>query len=357
MSVNIYKLLHLLISKRGLPFTFAFSVFIIIKLSVPNPWIVEKIYSNGFYIVVANILSFVSRIIPFSLWDITWMGLLLLLVTGFFLMIFRKLKPGKFTLYLLQTLAVMYSLFYLLWGLNYFRPSVEERIGLESVNNNPEQFKIVLNEIIVQTNNSYVSSENSDKLNIDKAVEESYRKNAEDLGIIYSSGCRGPKEITLSSFFAGSGVSGYFGPFFNEIHVNKILLHTEYPFVLAHEKAHQFGITSEAEANLYAFIICSRSSEKTLRYSAYITILQYFLNEVGDPDTYKEFIAKIDQKVIKDIQKERKNWTRYYNRNVAKIQTAANDAYLKSNRIEEGVINYNRVVSLVMGLYLSENIQ
>jgi hypothetical protein len=355
MSINIYKILRFPISKKGLPFTCALSVLIIIELSSLNPWAIEKIYSKGFYIIVANIASFVSRLVPFSLWDITWIALLLILLTGIFLVIFRKLKPGKFILYLLQTVALMYTFFYLLWGLNYFRPPAEARIGMERVNNNPELFAKVLEEIIIQANNNYSPPGHPDKLSIDKAVEESYRANAEDIGIIYSGGYRRPKEITLSTLFASSGVSGYFGPFFNEIHVNKILLHTEYPFVLAHEKAHQFGITSEAEANLYAFIVCSRSSDQRLRYSAYITILQYFMYEAQHLEDYKEFVAKIDKRVIEDIKKERENWMQYHNKTIDRIQTAANDAYLKSNKIEEGVKNYNRVVSLVMGLYITEN--
>jgi hypothetical protein len=349
MTISIKNILGFPISRKGIPFTLAFLVFIIVELSVFYPWAIENIYSKGVYIIVANIVSFVSRLIPFSLWDITWIGSILMLVSGIILVIFRRLKIGKFILYLLQTGALIYSLFYLLWGFNYFRPRVEARIGLRSVSNNTELFETVLENIISQTNNNYISPANSDNQSIDKAIEESYRINAEEIGIIYPNGYRRPKEITLSELFASSGVSGYFGPFFSEIHVNKVLLHTEFPFVLAHEKAHQFGITSEAEANFYAFVVCTRSSDQRVRYSAYISILQYFLYEAYHLENYKDFVAKIDRKVITDIKEERKNWMKYHNKTIDKIQTTANDAYLKSNRIEDGVKNYNRVVALIMG--------
>ena len=87
--------------------------------------------------------------------------------------------------------------------------------------------------------------------------------------------------MIFSSFYSKMGLSGYFGPFFNEIHVNHYLLPLDYPFVLAHEKAHQFGITSEAEANLVAFVICVRSDDQRLRYSGYQSLLLYFLRDAS----------------------------------------------------------------------------
>jgi uncharacterized membrane protein len=42
---------------------------------------------------------------------------------------------------------------------------------------------------------------------------------------------------------------------------------------------------------------------------------------------------------------------KFHNKTIDKFQTALNDAYLKSNKIEDGVKNYNRVVALVMGWY------
>jgi hypothetical protein len=352
MRTSIKNILRFPISKRGVPFTLALVVYIIINISVFYPWAVEKIYTKGVYIIVANIVSFFSRLIPFSLWDIAWVSLLLLLLSGIIMVIFRRLKIGKFFLYLLQSLALIYSLFYLLWGLNYFRPPIEYRLEMKSVASDTELFKTVLDSIITQTNNNYITPGLSGNIGgIDKSIEESYRENAEDLGITYPNGYRRPKKMMLSKLFASSGVSGYFGPFFNEVHVNKILLPTEYPFVLAHEKAHQFGITSEAEANFYAFIVCTESPDQRLKYSAYITILQYFMYEARNLDNYKEYVEKIDKNVITDIKNERENWMKFHNKTIDKFQTALNDAYLKSNKIEDGVKNYNRVVALVMGWY------
>ena len=171
------------------------------------------------------------------------------------------------------------------------------------------------------------------------------------LGIEYPNGSRRPKTMLFSSFFAKSGVSGYFGPFFNEIHLNYYLLPMEYPFVLAHEKAHQFGITNEAEANLCAFIVCSTSNDSRLKYSGYISLLLYFISDAGQLKDTSDYIRKIEKKVILDLRFQRNHWQGLRNVTLDKAQTAANNAYLKTNHIEDGVRNYNQVVSLVMGWY------
>ena len=108
--------------------------------------------------------------------------------------------------------------------------------------------------------------------------------------------------MLFSSYFAKSGISGYFGPFFNEVHLNSYLLPDDYPFLLAHEKAHQFGISNEAEANLTAFIICTTSDDQRLQYSGYLFLLLYFINDASQLSDYKEYIKKIDKPVIDYIR-------------------------------------------------------
>jgi len=122
----------------------------------------------------------------------------------------------------------------------------------------------------------------------------------------------------------------------------------DYPYVLAHEKAHQFAITSEAEANLAAFVVCSTSEDKRLRYSAAINMLLYFLNDATGLTDYHEYVKKIDSLVISDIRARSKYYDTFQNKTLEKIQRKANDVYLKSNHIKKGIKNYNEVVALVI---------
>jgi hypothetical protein len=355
------KKIHIRVSKVGIhrffiiawPFMLALLVYLIVRFAVHNARFVETYYSTGIYPFIASLFSGLSNLIPFSLWDIFWLMTVVLIVAGLIMVFFRRIRPFRFGLRLLHFLALLYCFFYFVWGFNYFRPKIESRIGWEKPKADENVFRSILDSIIVHTNSSYISVSTSDYPTIDRLVEKSYLKNSRELGINYPNGTRRPKTMLFSSFFAKSGVSGYFGPFFNEVHLNYYLLPMEYPYVLAHEKAHQFGITNEAEANLAAFIICSTSGDKRLQYSGNVNLLLYFLSDGSQLKDIRDYVHKIDRRVIMDLRFQRRHWQGLRNQTLDDVQTAANNAYLKTNNIEEGVKNYNQVVALVISYYQS----
>jgi len=349
-KINIRKIIL-----TAWPFVLAALVFLSVRYAVHNSRLVELYYSKGIYPFIAKLFSGFSKLFSFSLWDIFWLFTILLVIGGLFLATLRKVKWGWYGLRILQFVALLYAFFYFVWGFNYFRPKIETRIGWEKSKPDETVFRSILDSIIIHTNSSYNSVSSSDYPTIDSLVEESYRKNSTVLGINYPNGTRRPKTMIFSSFFAKSGVSGYFGPFFNEVHLNYYLLPMEYPYVLAHEKAHQFGITNEAEANLAAFVVCTTSADRRLQYSGYVNLMVYFLSDASHLKDVKDYIKKIDKPVILDLRFQRRHWQGLQNKTLDKVQTAANNAYLKTNHIEEGVKNYNQVVALVISYYHNSN--
>lgn len=360
LYIKKFPWLNLKISKTRIvlilwPFILAALVFFAIGLASRNSQLVEYYYSNGIYPLIAQAFSFGSNLIQFSLWDVFWMIAVSLLLVGVGLAVFRKGSWIRLLMRVVQLLSLLYTLFYLVWGFNYFRPKLETRLGWAKPKMDETVFRSILDTMISKTNTSYIHVSPDDYREIDQLVEGSFLKNSSALGINYPNGSRRPKTMLFSSFFAKSGVSGYFGPFFNEVHLNYYLLPMEYPYVLAHEKAHQFGITNEAEANLAAFIVCTTSSDRRLQYSGYVNLLVYFLSDAANLKDAKEFIRKIEKPVIFDLRFQRKHWQGLQNKTLDQVQTAANNAYLKTNHIEEGVKNYNRVVGLVISWYYNEN--
>ncbi len=333
------------------PFLLAGLIFLGTRLAIRNSTVVESAYSERIYPVLAWSFSFLSHFIPFSLWDIFWVLVIIALTGALVLVIFRKIKFRWYILRSFQLLALLYSFFYISWGYNYFRPNIEKRLKWESPPANEKLFRSILDTLIAETNKNYISFTSADYPEINKLVEESYRRNAPELDISYPNGTRRPKAMIFSSFFAKVGVSGYFGPFFNEIHLNSYNLPMDYPFVLAHEKAHQFGFTSESEANMVAFVICTKSEDQRLRYSGFQSLLLYFLRDASRMKDYKIFISKIDTVVIKEFRMRQKYYQALENKNLSRVQTKANDIYLKANKVDKGVENYNQVVSLVIDWY------
>jgi len=337
------------------PFCLSALVFLCVKIASGNSGFVEHYYSEGIYPLIAKSFSAFSRLIPFSLWDCFWIVIIILVLTGLVLVVIRKIKIGWFLLRILQTVALLYSLFYIVWGFNYFRPRIEARFGWKIPKADEIFFSSILDSIITETNRNYISLSQSEYPLIDKLVEDSYRRHSSELGISYPNGTRRPKTMLFSSLYSKMGLSGYFGPFFNEIHLNYYLLPMDYPFVLAHEKAHQFGITSEAEANFTAFVICVKSDDQRLKYSGYLSLLLYFLRDASHMAEYKDFINKVDKNVISDIRYRQKYYQDRENQKFSEIQSEANDVYLKANKIKKGVKNYNEVVSLVLDWYYNSN--
>jgi hypothetical protein len=333
------------------PFLFSCIIFFASRYAIRNGGWVEDYYSRGIYTFIARFLSSFSKLYSFSLWDCFWLIVIWLIVSGLILVIIRKLTFSKYFLRLLQMLALLYSLFYLSWGFNYFRPKIEERLDWGKPAADSTIFSSVLDSIISKTNWNHIVILSSDYPVIDRLVEKSYSRNSKLLGLDYPNGSRRPKTMIMSSIFLKLGVSGYFGPFFNEIHLNNYLLPIDYPFVLAHEKAHQFGITSEAEANLIAYIVCVTSGDQRLRYSGYQNLLLYFLRDAYRSKYYKKYIEKIDKFVLAELRFRQNYYNDLQSEKLSQMQNNVNDSYLKVNHIEKGIMDYNHVVSLVLSWY------
>lgn len=332
-------------------------VFLATRILAGSPGFTEKIYSQEIYPGLASVVSFFSKWVPFSLDDLFYLLLILLFFGLTVLLVFRKIKFLKAGKIALNVLAAVFVLFYFLWGFNYFRADVKTRLGIQEQTPGTEEFLLVFENLVEKTNASYQSFENFNAPEIDSLVEESYKKLAPVLKLNYPSGTRRAKNISLSKFFAKAGISGYFGPFFNEVHLNSHLLPVEYPFVLAHEKAHQFGITSEAEANFYAWLVCTQSRSKQLQYSGNLALLRYFVNQGFRLEDYSEIVKKIDERVREDYRKIREHWMSLRNEKVDKVATKVNDTYLKTNRVEKGIEDYQGVVKFVMDFSLDTAFQ
>jgi hypothetical protein len=266
--------------------------------------------------------------------------------------VLRKIKFANFAKVLVISISVVYVSFYVFWGFNYFRQDIYKRSGLRDFNPGDASFINTFEDLVVNTNSSVCNSSELNHQQIDSLVEDSYAKLSSVLNLSYPMGIRNDKKITFSSFFAKATISGYYGPFFNEVHVNRKIHPLEYPFVLAHEKAHQFGITSEAEANFYAWLVCTQSNSKVLNYSANLALLRFFIFQGFQREEFPGIVKKLDEKPKQDFNKIREHWRNLKNEKVDKVATQANDAYLKANKIEKGIFDYDGVVKHVVNFSL-----
>lgn len=336
---------------NSMPFLLAGLVYILVRLAVKNPGVVESVYSQRLYPYIAIPLSWLSSLFSFSLWDTFWTIIILVILTGLGAVIIKRLKLKIWLLRIMQLVAILYSALYILWGFNYFRPDIRTRLGWQKYKPDEVFFRQILDSVTVSANSDYVILKESDYASINDSVDESYRRNSSYLGIRYNGGAKKPKKMIFSSLVAKFGLSGYFGPYFNEVNLNAKLLPMDYPFSLAHEVAHKTGITSEAEANFVAWVICSESKEKQLRYSADLLLLIYLLNDARQLKDYDLLLKKVDKRVLEDLYFRKSYYYKLQNRTLENVASAANDVYLKANHIKSGIKNYNQVVTLALDWY------
>ncbi len=339
------KLPHI---KSLIPFIFLLLTVVLQLFLKNNAQLTEKYYSTGLYPLVAQLLSSASVLLPFSLGDLFYVTLILTFFLGLGLLISRKIRLGRFLLKFIQTIAVVYVLFYWLWGFNYYRQSAHERLQLSRSTPNDSTFIRNFNHVIEKVNLLYSHQTKFKPFENDSLIEASYKNMSAYLDFAYPMGQSRMKHITFSDFFAKATILGYYGPFFNETHINKHLTVWDIPVVCAHEKSHRLGVTSEAEAGFYGWLICVNSKDSFTQYAGWLYALDYFIYQSRGIVNRKELIEKIKPQVLDDMRVRNKHWRTWRNAKIDKAASKINDAYLKSNNIQKGIDDYNGVVQLIV---------
>lgn len=341
--------------KPAFPFLLALVTLFVLLVFKNNPTVTERLYSHGIYPIVASILSFVSNRFPFSIDNVFYISLVFAFVVGVVCVIFKKLSIGKFLLHFFQLLAIVFCMFYWFWGFNYYRSNAHQRIHIAKTFPDHEIFIKIFKEVIHNTNASYAASDLFNQTTCDSAIEKSFCKLADFLNISYPTGSRRVKHVVFSDFFAKATILGYYGPFFSEVHMNKHLLSLDIPITMAHEKAHQFGVTGEAEASFYGWLVCIRSDDKYVKYSGWLFALDYFIYEARQLENRSELIELVQPQVIEDLKFRHKYWGKWRSAKIDRFASKVNDAYLKSNNVEKGVKDYNGVVQLIVDFHEIKN--
>lgn len=323
-------------------------IFIFSRSSSLSEWYMQSIYPS-----VAGVLSTVSGLFPFSLYDMLIIVVALYILKLVLFVIIKRTDLVDTLCYFIRTIIILAVWFYFAWGISYFREDFYKRTDNLETLYSAEDLLSFTTRFINDANNSYVYFDVMEREGIRQELENTYSKMYEELVVSYSNGKRRSKNMIFESFFTKMGISGYFGPFTNEIHINNYSLNFTYPFTLAHEMSHQFGIAKESEANLYAFLVCINSDDERIKYSAYVSVINYLLNDVRTllPNEYGLLVSSIRPEILANLQQNREHWMSARNETLSNVQDRAYDTYLKSNRINTGRENYSEVVGLLISCY------
>lgn len=174
-----------------------------------------------------------------------------------------------------------------------------------------------------------------------------------------------PKYLACSEFFSQQNIMGYYFPFSMEANINSVMHITNVAPTVCHELAHTKGFIYEDDANMIGFLACINSDDTFLQYCGYLSVLNYVNNEFYesiDKDTtkYRKHVRISDTVADDNIFLTKESWQEVEKKavirtsTVKKVSGSLMDTTLKINGVEEGVLQYNGVVGLLLDYYDGE---
>ncbi|MDB5018666.1 MAG: hypothetical protein JWQ84_3498 [Mucilaginibacter sp.] len=349
----------LLVTRLIIIISLALAIFLLMQLA-SYPHVVEQYYSKGFYLVICRLLHPVFNIFPFSAGDILYLTAIAYIIYAFIkfikLIVKKEFKEaGIFLLGIAIRIQSVILVFYLFWGMNYFRPSAGERLRLCDTSYTTAELKAEASIIIDSANacrarltKADLSEDNS--VIYQTAVRAINKLSNDSVNFrTYSPGIK-PSILTLLLNYIGT--SGYYNPFTSEAQINYQVPVFNRPVIACHEMSHQMGYGAEDEADFAGYLAGIGSNDRLLRYSAYHLAVDEFMHALYYRDSLanKELKPRISVAVHKDFVYERAYW-RSYQSKIDELSGIFYDRFLKANNQPQGLATYNRMVLLVMAQY------
>jgi len=316
-------------------------------------------------------LSLLTGLVPFAIGELllfAWVAWLLAGLVRTMHRVFTKRRrwrnalAGGFVRAVHHAASIIIA-FYLLWGLNYARPSLESRIGWADWSGvETGELTALTEQAIDWTNRSYEELHGSkdarsptpipaDWGRVERSMDEGWTATADRLGLPASEGQRYGriKRPIASWIIARFGIVGMYFPFTAEANVVQGLPAVRLVTAAAHEKAHQRGIANEAEATFLGYLAAAVATDPLSRYAAAFSAQSELASALAgaDLDAWQRLAGQRDPGVVRDLRDLAVYYARYAGP-ANDVGRAVNDKYLRANRVPGGVLNYGRSVRLLI---------
>lgn len=354
-------------------FTGGLGVFLAFRILGRWPGLVESGFASGWAALVLPPLSRVTGAVPVPVIELlagSYLAYRLWTAARGGWVIFRGRRPGSSTLVsglsvALRDVGVALLLFYGLWGFHYARAPVAERLALPAAEEvETAELQRLARELTDAANASYRALHGTEDAGVptampdrwdalERALERGWRRVGDELALdpLLTARYGPPKPLMTSPLVAHLGITGVYSPFTAEALVVGSVPAVSLGLSLAHEQAHQRGVTAEGEATLLGFVAAMRSGEPLLRYSAAARAGARLVSALAARDVAaaEEVRAARLPGVRRDLSDLRAYQLRHRGA-AARIATGANDAYLRANRVPGGVESYDEAAELLLRL-------
>lgn len=345
--------------------------FVLFRLLFMLPGVVETVYASGIGPLVVRPMSLVSGLVPISLVEVAIVSyaMWVLLAIGRGVLDVRNERRSIRNLTMAAGLrtardaGVLILLFYVLWGFNYARPPLVERLGWPEWQP-PEvgELEALATEAIDAANQAYWDIHHTEDAGeptpmpadlgeLDLALEEGWRRAAELLDLPAALGRRygRTKRLLLTPIVARLGVGGFYFPWTGEANVLWDSPAVRRPQSMAHEKAHQRGTGPESEASFLGFVAAAHAPHPHARYSAYVFAQGQLLGMLARADRgkFRRVAMRRYPGVQRDLADDAVYWSQFRGVGTS-LGRSINDRFLRTNRVRGGLTSYRRSVRLLL---------
>lgn len=322
-------------------------------------------YSVTVYPVLKGIFARISGIFPFS---VSEAGLYFLLCFILFCLIRWFKKP----LFLLNgacfIAALLFFLFTVNCGINYYRNSFSYEAGFVVRSHSIDELYALCSDLVDNVNENVPQETDtppSDAGNLSyfqnfpylqKMGKEGQKamKGLADQYPQFKSWYPYPKPLINPRLLSVQQLTGIYSPFTIEANYNSEIPDYNIPHTICHELSHLQGYMREDEANFIGYLACIGSDAEAFQYSGYLTGWVYAGNALAKADFegYCRLYEQLDPQAIEDLGENNRFWDQFEG-TVAEVSTKVNDTYLKAHSQTDGVKSYGRMVDLMLVYYRS----
>jgi hypothetical protein len=320
---------------------------------------IERFYSDGVYLLVQPLATSLTNHAPFAILDLLIVFGSVGWLAAFGIDVVQRAAALTVTIRLVVRSLVwggiLYFGFLAMWGLNYRREPLEEKltfaVGNVSSKTARQLFERNIDELNRLSEPAHLQGWPPEP-DLQGTLAKAFARTQRDFGAPRLAQPGNPKRTLLDWYLRRTGVAGMTDPFFLETLIARDLLPFERSFVIAHEWAHLAGYADEGEANFVGWLTCLRS-EPPEQYSAWLFLYDELASGMPPRDR-RELSSRLADGPRSDLRAIAERLRRQVNPTMAIAGWRVYDRYLKLNSVEEGAASYSRVVRYVLGTEFGE---
>ena len=331
---------------------------------------ITDFYASAIFAPMSDIFSMVTGSLPFSLGELMIASWVVMGVAAPFIFIpsiirkKRRLVKGLGIFYIWVIIAVFFLETincFMLYHTTEFSAKYHHSAGASGFT--VEQLTQMCEETIEKTNElaAIVSRDDDGNMIVpDDLEKEAYKvmnKLAEEYPQLkgeYPS----PKKIKASMFMTQLDLQGIYFPFSLEANINSELSPARVPCTAMHELSHLKGFIREDEAGFIAYRACLESDIPEVRYSGYLSAMNYLFAEVRKNASANEvnrlrsrispMVSYDNTFVSEEFRQHVEEKAVISTKTVSAVSNKAMEASLKLNGVSDGKKSYGRMVNLLL---------